>query len=241
LKPGAAEVVERLKAWGLDVAVVSGDRRAAVEAVAAQAGIERVVADVFPAGKVEEVRRLQAEGRRVAFVGDGINDAPALAQADLGIALGTGTDVAKEAGDVLILGGDLARVALALQLARRTFWIIAQNLTWAFAYNAILIPLAVVGTLSPLAASAAMAVSSVSVVGNALRLRRFARNEAAPAEAHRRPLPLVIPPAEPSEPRPAEQHHVRRPGEDAPKVLLREDVRRLARSLGRLYERRWDG
>jgi heavy metal translocating P-type ATPase len=172
IKEGAAEAVRRLRRWGWDVAVVSGDRMAAVEAVAREAGIERVVAEAFPEGKVEEVRRLQASGRRVAFVGDGINDAPAIAQADLGIALGTGTDVAMEAGHVLIMGGDLGLVAEGLEIARRTFWVIAQNLAWAFAYNSLMIPLAVVGKVSPLVAATVMAGSSVTVVGNALRLRR---------------------------------------------------------------------
>lgn len=178
LKEEAVDVVRRLRRSGWDVAVISGDRRAAVEAVAREAGIERTIAEVFPEGKVEEVRRLQAEGKRVAFVGDGVNDAPALAQADLGIALGTGTDVAMEAGDVLILGGDLRAVADALGLAKRTFWVIAQNLTWAFAYNILMIPLTVVGKISPLVAAAAMAGSSVTVVGNAVRLRWYAAGRA---------------------------------------------------------------
>jgi heavy metal translocating P-type ATPase len=174
LKDEAADVVRRLRRFGWDVAVISGDRRATVQAVADEAGIHRAVAEVFPEGKVEEVRRLQAMGRRVAFVGDGVNDAPALAQADLGIALGTGTDVAMEAGDVLIMGGDLGLVADALGLAKRTFWVIAQNLAWAFAYNALMIPLAAAGKVSPLVAAAAMAGSSVTVVGNAVRLRWYA-------------------------------------------------------------------
>jgi Cu+-exporting ATPase len=174
VKEEAADVIRRLRKSGGDVAVISGDRRAAVEAVAAEAGIDRSVAEVFPEGKVEEVRRLQTAGKRVAFVGDGVNDAPALAQADLGIALGTGTDVAMEAGDVLIMGGDLRSVADALGLARRTFWVIAQNLSWAFAYNILMIPLTVVGKVSPLVAAAAMAGSSVTVVGNAMRLRWYA-------------------------------------------------------------------
>jgi len=174
IKDEAAEVIGRLRASGLDIAVISGDRRQAVEAVAAVARIDRAVGEVFPEGKVEEVRRLQAAGRRVAFVGDGVNDAPALAQADIGIALGTGTDVAMEAGDVLIMGGDLRLVAESLGLARRTFWTIAENLAWAFAYNLLMIPLAVAGKVSPVVAAGAMAGSSVTVVGNALRLRWYA-------------------------------------------------------------------
>jgi cation transport ATPase len=152
---------------------VSGDRAPAVAAAAREAGIDTVVAQVFPDGKVDEVRRLQAEGKRVAFVGDGINDAPALAQADLGIALGTGTDIAVEAADVLIMGGDLGLVADCMELAGRTYWVIVQNLAWAFAYNTLMIPLAVVGRVSPLLAATAMAGSSWTVVSNALRLQRF--------------------------------------------------------------------
>ena len=163
----------RLRALGLEPAVVTGDRRATAEAVAAGAGIDRVLAEVFPEGKVEEVRRLQAEGRSVVFVGDGLNDAPALAAATVGIAMGTGTDVALAAADVQVLGGSLRSVADALDLARRTYRVIAENLVWAFAYNAVMIPLAVLGLLSPMLAAAAMALSSVSVVANALRLRRF--------------------------------------------------------------------
>ena len=175
VKPGAPEVVARLRKWGRTVALVSGDRAPAVEAAARQAGIDVVVSQVFPEGKVEEVRRLQAQGLRVAFVGDGVNDAPALAQADLGIALGTGTDVAIEAADVLIMGGDLGLVSDCLELAGRTYWVIVQNLAWAFAYNSLMVPLAVVGRVSPLLAAAAMAGSSWTVVSNALRLQRFRR------------------------------------------------------------------
>ena len=184
VKPAAREVVSRLRGMGLEVAVVTGDRRPAAEAIARQAGIDRVVAEVFPEGKVEEVKRLQATGRKVVFVGDGINDGPALAQADVGIALGTGTDVAIEAADVTILGGDLRSVANALDLSRRTYRVIAQNLFWAFAYNVVMIPLAVAGLLSPIWAAAAMAGSSVTVVANALRLRRY-RPEVAAADTPR--------------------------------------------------------
>jgi Cu+-exporting ATPase len=173
VKQGSAEIVERIRKWGRTVEVVSGDRAPAVDAAAREAGIDTVVAQVFPDGKVDEVRRLQAEGKRVAFVGDGINDAPALAQADLGIALGTGTDIAVEAADVLIMGGDLGLVADCMELAGRTYWVIVQNLAWAFAYNTLMIPLAVVGRVSPLLAATAMAGSSWTVVSNALRLQRF--------------------------------------------------------------------
>lgn len=175
VKPEAAEAVRRLKALGLEVAMVTGDRRATAEAIAARVGIDRVLAEVFPDGKVEEVARLQAEGRRVIFAGDGLNDAPALAKADIGIAMGTGTDVALAAADVNLLGGSLASVADALELARRTYRIIMQNLFWAFLYNVVMIPLAILGALTPMWAAGAMAGSSVSVVANALRLRRYRR------------------------------------------------------------------
>ncbi|HEV8563388.1 MAG TPA: cation-translocating P-type ATPase [Actinomycetota bacterium] len=175
IKPEAAATVERLKAMGLETAMVTGDRRATAETVAAGVGIDRVLAEVLPEGKVEEVKRLQGEGRRVVFVGDGINDAPALAQANVGVAMGTGTDVALEAADVRLLGGSVALVADALGLARWTYRVIVQNLLWAFGYNVVMIPLAVFGVLTPTWATAAMAGSSVSVVANALRLTRFRR------------------------------------------------------------------
>ncbi|MEO8475969.1 MAG: heavy metal translocating P-type ATPase [Actinomycetota bacterium] len=178
VKPEAAGAIERLHALGLEVAMVTGDRRATAESVAAGVGIDRVAAEVFPEGKVDEIRRLQGLGNTVVFVGDGLNDAPALAAADVGIAMGTGTDVALAAADVSLLGGSLSSVADALELARRTFRIIAQNLFWAFAYNVVMIPLAVFGVLSPMWAAAAMALSSVTVVANALRLRRFAKGRA---------------------------------------------------------------
>ncbi len=173
IKPEAGEAVEDLSAMGLEVRLVTGDRHATAAAVADRVGIDSVTAEVMPAGKVDEVRSARTAGHRVAFVGDGINDAPALAEADLGIALGTGTDVAVAAAGVRLLGGDLRVVAEALRLARRTYRVIAQNLFWAFAYNAVMIPLAVFGVLSPMWAAAAMAGSSVTVVLNALRLRRF--------------------------------------------------------------------
>ena len=173
IKREAVETVSRIEALGLRVGMVTGDRQATADAIAEEVGIKEVHAEVFPEGKVREVERLQEEGRHVVFVGDGLNDAPALAAADVGIAMGTGTDVALAAADVNLLGGSLTSVAIALELARRTYRIIAQNLFWAFAYNIVMIPLAVVGVLDPMWAAGAMALSSVTVVANALRLRRF--------------------------------------------------------------------
>ena len=178
VRPDAAETVRRFRHLGLDVAMVTGDHATTARAIAERAGIDRVMADVPPEGKVDEVRRLRSGGRRVAFVGDGINDAPALAAASVGIAMGGGTDVALAAADVNVLGGSLGAVADALGLARRTYRIIRQNLVWAFGYNVIMIPLAVVGVLDPMLAASAMALSSVSVVLNALRLRGFGKDRA---------------------------------------------------------------
>jgi Cu+-exporting ATPase len=173
VKSTSAEAVRRLRALGLRPVLLTGDGTPAARAVAEQVGVEDVVAEVLPAEKVAAVRRLQAEGRVVAMVGDGVNDAAALATADLGIAMGTGTDVAIEASDLTLVGGDLRGAADAIRLARRTLRTIKGNLFWAFAYNVAALPLAASGRLSPLVAGAAMAASSAFVVSNSLRLRRF--------------------------------------------------------------------
>jgi Cu+-exporting ATPase len=180
LKPDARAAVAALKALGIEVAMLTGDTRLTGEAIARQAGIDRVLAEVVPEQKAAEIKRLQGQGRLVAMVGDGINDAPALAQADVGIAMGSGTDVAIEAADVTLMRGNLHGVVTAVELSRRTIRIIKENLGWAFGYNIVLVPVAAGALyplwgvlLSPILAGLAMALSSVSVVANSLRLKRF--------------------------------------------------------------------
>jgi Cu+-exporting ATPase len=176
VKPSSSAAVAELKRLGLRPVLLTGDNEHTARAVAAQVGVDEVIAEVLPAEKADVVRRLQADGRVVAMVGDGVNDAPALAQADLGLSIGTGTDVAIEASDLTLVSGDLQAAPDAIRLSRRTLATIKGNLFWAFAYNLAALPLAASGYLNPLIAGGAMAFSSVFVVSNSLRLRRFDTN-----------------------------------------------------------------
>ncbi|MDE2571105.1 MAG: HAD-IC family P-type ATPase, partial [bacterium] len=172
VRPSAREAIEALRARGITTALVSGDRRSVVDSVAQAVGIDEAIGETSPEGKAEVVRRMRAQGRRVAFVGDGINDAPALASADVGLAMGGGTEIAMETAGAAIISGDPRAVAAAIDLSRTTMRTIKQNLFWAFAYNMVLVPLAAAGVVHPIMAAAAMAFSSLFVVGNSLLLRR---------------------------------------------------------------------
>jgi Cu+-exporting ATPase len=188
IKPTSAEAVRRLRRMGLRPVLLTGDNERAARAVAAAVGIDEVIAGVLPAGKVDAIKQLQDGGRVVAMVGDGVNDAAALAQADLGLAMGTGTDAAIQASDLTLVRGDLLAVPDAILLSRRTLATIKGNLAWAFGYNTAAIPLAAFGFLNPLIAAAAMAFSSFFVVTNSLRLRRFHPASSATAPPPRRVL-----------------------------------------------------
>ncbi|MDP2953923.1 MAG: HAD-IC family P-type ATPase, partial [Chloroflexota bacterium] len=173
LKEHSMEAVTALKGMGIETIMLTGDNERTANAMAKQVGIDKVIANVLPGGKVDVIKRLQAEGKIVAMVGDGINDSPALAQSNIGIAVGSGSDVAKETGGIILVKDDLRDVPLSIMLSRATMKKIKQNLFWALVYNSVGIPIAALGLLNPIIAAAAMALSSLSVVGNAALLNRF--------------------------------------------------------------------